>query len=353
MNSQNIPNRERELMTPEEELILIVDDERDIRDLLSLSLTLIGFKSQTAANAPSAIHLLSQSKFSLILIDLHLPQISGMELLKVVRETYPDVAVIIATGSDDRKTAIQAMHIGAYDFIVKPFDIEELAFSIRRALEKRHLALEVASYQQSLEEKVIQRTKQLEIKHKELEGIILNVIQSIVVMLEARDEYTAHHSHRVANLAVQLATKLGLEGKQLSEVRLAALLHDIGKIGIRESILHKTEPLTDKEMDHIKTHPLIAEQILRPIKQLESIIPAIKHEHEAYNGTGYPDGLAGEEIPLIARIISVVDAYDALTSQRSFRSALPHNIALQILLDGAGQIWDPQLVSIFKSLVNH
>lgn len=353
MNSQNIPNPEREFIRSEEELILIVDDEADIRDLLSLSLTLIGFKSQLAANATEAIDLLSQSKVSLMLIDLDLPQISGMELLKFVCQAYPDIAVIIATSSDDRKTAIQAMHIGAYDFIVKPFDIEELAFSIRRALEKRHLALEVASYQQSLEEKVVLRTKELETKHKELEEVILNVIQSIVVMLEARDEYTAYHSQRVANLAVQLATEVGLEGKELTEVRLAALLHDIGKIGIRESILHKTEPLTDEEMDHIKTHPLIAEQILRPIKQLESIIPAIKHEHEAYNGTGYPDGLAGEEIPLIARIISVVDAYDALTSQRSFREALPHNYALQILLDGAGQIWDPELVSIFKNLVKH
>lgn len=320
--------------------------------MLSLGLRAMGFTCDTAPDATEAIAKLAEREYALMLTDIRMPRVSGLQLLQFVREEYPDLAVIIATAADDHETAVTAMRNGAYDFIAKPFDLEEVGFSVRRALEKRRLALEVQAYQQALERKVAERTQALQVKNEELQRLFLNVIQSIATTLEARDKYTARHSQRVADLSVQLARRLGLRDQTIERVRLAALLHDIGKIGIRERVLHKEGKLTPLEMEHIKTHPSIAEQILRPLRQLESIIPPIKHEHEAWDGSGYPDGLAGEEIPLEARIIAVADAYDALTSDRPYRPALSHGEAMYILQEGAGRIWDPSLVRCFRQMMN-
>ncbi|MBA3533643.1 MAG: response regulator [Ardenticatenales bacterium] len=336
---------------PRTDLILVVDDEPDVRQVLSIGLRKQGFFCETAADATEAIARLAEKEFALMVSDIRMPRVTGLQLLQVVREDYPDLAVIIATASDDRETAVTAMRAGAYDYIVKPFNLEEIHFSIERALEKRRLALEVRAYQQSLERKVQERTWELQQKNEEMQRIILDVIASIAVTLEVRDEYTAHHSYRVADLSVRLAQQFGLQEPELEQVRLAALLHDIGKIGIRESVLHKEGKLTPEERKHIETHPLVAEQILRPLKHLQTIIPAIKHEHEAYDGSGYPDGLSGEIIPLEARIIAVADAYDALTSDRPYRLALPHQEAMEIMYEGAGRIWDPELVPLFERMM--
>ncbi len=333
------------------ERVLIVDDEADARRLLTLGLMSSGYECVQANSAAEAVEHLAEQDIALMLSDIRMPDVSGIELLAMVRERYPDLAVIMATAADDRHTAVVAMREGAYDYIVKPFNLEEVGFSVRRALEKRRLALEVRAYQESLERKVQERTRELQQKNDELERLILDVIALMAVTLEVRDEYTAHHSYRVAELAVELARYLGLPMIEVEEVRLAALLHDIGKIGIRESVLHKPGKLNTVEMDHIKTHPLVAEQILRPLKHLDGIIPAIKHEHEAYDGSGYPDGLAGEMIPLHARIIAVADAYDALTSDRPYRAALSHTVAISIMRKGAGHIWDPVLVERFEEVM--
>lgn len=352
MNPTRPPSPAPMIADQDDEMILVVDDEPDVREILSQGLRAMGFACETAGDATEAVAHLSERDFALMLSDIRMPRVTGLQLLQLVREEYPNLAVIIATASDDRETAVTAMRAGAYDYIVKPFNLEEVGFIVRRALEKRRLALEVQAYQQSLERKVAERTQALQTKNEELQRMILNVIQSIAVTLEARDEYTAHHSYRVADLSVQLAAELGMDAQELERVRLAALLHDIGKIGIRESVLHKEGKLTREEMDHIKTHPIIAEQILRPLRQLEPIILPIKHEHEAYDGSGYPDGIAGEAIPLDSRIIAVVDAYDALTSDRPYRLALPHEEAIRILKEGAGRIWDPRLVSIFDTMMD-
>ncbi len=324
-----------------EERILIVDDEPEACRLLSLGLRAMGFACEVALDAPKAMAQLASGNFALMLSDLSMPHISGLQLLQMVHGQYPDLAVIIATAADDRQLAVQAMREGAYDYIVKPFNLEEVGFSVGRALEKRRLALEVRAYQESLERKVAERTREIQHKTEELERLVLDVIAAIAVTLEVRDEYTAHHSYRVAELSVGLASFIGLPEEELEQIRLAALLHDIGKIGIRESVLHKEGKLTPKEMDHIKTHPLVAEQILRPLKHLDGLIPAIKHEHEAYDGSGYPAGLEGDGIPLASRIIAVADAYDALTSDRPYRSALTHEVAITIMLKGAGAYLGP------------
>lgn len=332
--------------------VLIVDDEPDVRQILFQSLRKHGYTCVMAGDATEAITHLASTTFGLMLTDIRMPRISGLQLLELVRVDYPDLAVIIATASDDRETAVQAMRLGAYDYLVKPFNLEEVHFSVQRALEKRRLMLQVRAYQEDLERKVEERTKEVRNKHEELERMVLNVIESIATTLEVRDEYTAQHSYRVARISVWLAKHLGLTAEEVEHIRIAALLHDIGKIGIRERVLHKEGGLTVEEMDHIKTHPIIAEQILMPLKHLHPFIPSIKHEHEAYDGSGYPDGLKGEEIPLAARIISIADAYDALTSDRPYRAALTHREATRIIREGAGRIWDPAIIPLFEEMVS-
>lgn len=336
--------------SPAVEPILIVDDEPDVRQVLSQSLRKYGFHCLTAGDAMEAITHLAAAPVGVMLTDIRMPRVSGLQLLELVRGEYPDLAVIIATASDERETAVQALRLGAYDYIVKPFNLEEVYFSVCRALEKRRLSIELRAYQEELERKVAARTKELRDKHLELEQMVLSVIEAIATTLEVRDEYTAHHSYRVATVSVWLAAHLGLSDEEVEHIRIAALLHDIGKIGIRERVLHKEGRLTAEEMDHIKTHPIIAEQILKPLEHLRYLIPSIKHEHEAYDGSGYPDGLAGEDIPLPARIIAIADAYDALTSDRPYRAALSHLEATRIIREGAGRIWDPTLISLFEEI---
>ena len=324
--------------------ILIVDDDATLCEALSQALRDCGYRCEQASSAEEALSCLEGREFALMLTDLAMAPLSGLRLLAIVCERYPDLAVIIVTAADDRSTAVEAMRMGAYDYLVKPVDLEEMLFSVGRALEKRRLARELGAYQESLERLVAERTE-------ELERTLLSVIQSIAMTLEARDEATAHHSYRVAEHAVALARHLGLPDEAVEEVRVAGLLHDIGKIGIREGVLQKPGKLTDEEMEHIKTHPLVAEQILRPFDHLQHLIPSIKHEHEAYDGSGYPDGLAGEAIPLAARIIAIADAYDALTSDRPYRGALSPREAMAIIREGAGRIWDPALVAPFEEVI--
>lgn len=331
--------------------ILIVDDDASICELLSQRLCKSGYPCATAASADHALRLLAERDFALMLTDSRMDPTSGLDLLQIVRERYPDLAVIIVSAADDRSAAVEAMRVGAYDYLVKPLNLEEVHFSVERALEKRRLSCELRAYQESLERKVEERTRELRAKHEELEQLLLSVIKSIATTLEVRDEYTALHSYRVAANSVALARHLGLRNDDVEQVRLAGLLHDIGKIGIREQVLQKPGKLTVEEMDHIKTHPLVAEQILLPFGQLQHLIPSIKHEHEAYDGSGYPDGLAGEAIPLAARIIAIADVYDALTSDRPYREAVSPQEAMGIIREGAGRMWDPSLIEPFAEVV--
>jgi putative two-component system response regulator len=329
------------------ERILIVDDEPDVREVLAWGLRALGYDCEAVADASHAMQALEEVAYALMLSDIRMPQISGLQLLKYAREYWPDVAVIMVTAMADRDTAVSAMRMGAYDFIVKPFEFDEVGFSVARALEQRRLALEVKAYQADLERKVSERTRELLERNEQLQQMLLGTVETIAITLEVRDEYTAFHSDRVARISVGIAEVLGLSSQEVEQIRLAALLHDIGKIGIRESVLHKQGKLTDEEFEHIKTHPLVAERILQPIKPLRNIIASVKHEHEHYDGNGYPSRLKGEEIPLAARIIAVADAYDALTSDRPYRPALSHEQAFEILREGAGRVWDPRLVEVF------
>ncbi len=327
--------------------ILVVDDERLVGAILERYLSQMGYSCLTAQDGPEALEKLKAHSCALALCDVRMPGMDGVELLKHIKEYDEDVAVIMVTAVDNREVAVQAMRAGAYDYLMKPFHLEEVLIGVQRALDNRRLLMERKEYQRDLERKVAERTRELAEKNEELQRLFISAIESIVLALQAKDEYTEGHSRRVSAHATAIARELSLSDAEVENIRLAALLHDIGKVGAKESILNKPGKLTAEEGDHIRSHPLIAASILEPITPLGETIDYIKHVHEAYDGTGYPGGLRGEEIPLGARIITVADVFDAMTSPRPYRPALDEDVVLDHLRKEAGQQFDPAVVEAF------
>jgi putative nucleotidyltransferase with HDIG domain len=327
-------------MTVNQETILIVDDEEAIRRLLHQKLSGEGYRCEEAGSAEQALDKLRSNTIELVLLDIKMPGKSGTELLPGIKASYLDTAVIMATSITDTSTAIQCMKEGAYDYLTKPFNLDEVILSVDRALEKRRLELENRDYRQHLEQKV-------EAQAKKIRALFLNAITALAYALEAKDIYTSGHSQRVAESAVAIAKEMGMPPDSISKIQLAGLVHDIGKIGVKESVLNKVGKLTDDEFEHIKAHCEIGEHILTPIVEDEEILKAVRHHHERYNGKGYPDGLSGEQIPLGARILAVADAYDAMTSERPYRKAMSDETACTEIERGKGTQFDTEVADAF------
>ncbi|MFC2062949.1 HD-GYP domain-containing protein [Chloroflexota bacterium] len=238
----------------------------------------------------------------LVLLDIRMPGKLGTELLPKIKAAYPDTAVIMATAIADTQTAIRCMQVGAYDYVTKPFNLDEVILSVDRALEKRRLELENRDYQRHLEHKV-------DIQARKIRTSFLGMVMALAHALEAKDSCTGGHSQRVAQIATAIAEKLGMPRHSIEKVRVAGLIHDIGKIGVRESVLSKPGRLTAEEFQHTKDHCEMGEYILVPIVNDREILGMVRNHHERYNGSGYPDGLSGEQIPLGARILAVADAF--------------------------------------------
>jgi len=273
----------------------------------------------------------------------------GIELLRNIRLADRDVAVIMVTGAPDLDGALEAMRLGAHDHLSKPLNLDHLALTVDRAIEKKRLVEENREYQRDLESKVEERTKQLYDANEELRRLFMGSIKALAQALEAKDEYTQGHSERVSEIAVGISKYLSLSEVEIQDIWLAGLLHDIGKIGVRESVLNKPGKLDASEWESIQRHPVVAERILCPIEELSAVISMVRHHHERFDGSGYPDGLQGADIPLGARILSVADAYDALTSRRPYRDALSVKEALSVLEDASGSQFDPVIVRAFVS----
>lgn len=322
------------------ERILIVDDEKAIRRLLQQKLLGEGYQCQEAGSAEQALGGLQAGALELVLLDIKMPGKSGVELLPEIRANYPDIAVIMVTAITDTTTAIQCMKQGAYDYLTKPFNLDEVAMSVHRALEKRRLELENRDYQQHLEQKVKEQAEKIR-------ASFLNAIAALAYALEAKDKYTSGHSQRVAEISVTIARELGMTQASIEKIRLAGLIHDIGKIGVRESILNKPVRLNAEEYQHIKYHSEIGEHILTPIVEDEEILKMVRYHHERYDGTGYPDGLSGKQIPLGARILAVADSYDAMTSERPYREAMNTETACIEIKCGEGTEFDSEVAEAF------
>jgi putative nucleotidyltransferase with HDIG domain len=306
--------------------------------------------------------LLKADQIDLVLLDIMMPGKPGPEVLKEIKAKYPDTAVIMVTAIADIQTAIGLMKLGAYDYIIKPVELNVLSVSLERALEKRNLIIENRDYQFHLEQRVEEQTKKIR-------QSVLNSITSLAYALEAKDKYTHGHSERVTEIAVAVARELTLPKGLLEKIRLAGLLHDVGKIGVSELILNKPGKLTSEEFELVKSHCEVGERILSPIIEDKEILEMVRHHHERYDGNGYPDGLSGKQMTQGASIIAVAeaytnilsqgalalavaDAYDAMTSDRPYRPAMPAEAACSELEKGKGKQFAPVIVDIFLSLQN-
>jgi putative nucleotidyltransferase with HDIG domain len=330
-------------MKESKESILIVDDEKNIRELVEKILSTEGYQCWTAENASAALQLLNRNDIQLVLCDIKMPGMNGNELIKRIFTKDNEMAVIMITAMIDINTAIECMKIGAYDYLLKPLNFDKLIISIERALERRRLIIENREYQQDLEKKVDTLADQIR-------DLTLNSIKALASALEARDTYTQGHSMRVTQYSLLVGEKLSLAKKKMEQLRLAGLLHDVGKIGVKEQVLNKPGKLTPEEYEQIKIHPQLSVKILQPVITDEEVISIIRHHHERWDGNGFPYGLKKEEIPLGSRIILVCDTFDAMTSNRPYRKALTKEIAFDELRRCAGSQFDQRMVKAFLSI---
>jgi response regulator RpfG family c-di-GMP phosphodiesterase len=321
-----------------------VDDEPHLRRLLSRLMRSEGFLCEEAENGLVAKEMLAKNPATLVLTDLHMPEMDGIALLRHVRQTYPDTAIILITAVADVETAVACLAEGAMDYLAKPFHPDEVRARVRQALEKRRLILENLDYQDRLEEKVA-------IQAQRIEDIFLASIHAIVDALELRDTYTHGHSIRVSRYSVLIARELGMPDEFIRQVELGGRVHDIGKIGVREQVLHKSSPLTDEEYRHVMEHPVTGWRTLQPLLRDHAIaLNVVRSHHERWDGLGLPDRLAGEAIPLEARIAAVADTFDAMTSHRPYRPQLPVEATIEELLRCRETQFDTRAVDAFVTL---
>lgn len=320
--------------------LLVVDDEEFIRQLVREQLEVAGFSVDLACHGEEALARMSERPYAILLTDIRMPVMDGISLLKDVSDRYPDTARIVMTANAGLETAVAALKAGAFDYLIKPFSFEGMLVTIRSALSKRAMAIQLRDYQETLERKVREQTDLIN-------SMYVRSIQSLIKALEAKDFYTRGHSQRVTLYSVAIGRRLGLEPDRLENLRRAGFLHDLGKIGIREAVLNKPSRLTDLEFDEIHRHPELAIRILSPIPFFRPILPYILHHHERIDGTGYPGHLAGGAIPLESRILGVADAFDAMTSTRAYRKVLPREEALREIERCSGSQFDPEVASCF------
>lgn len=321
---------------------LVIDDDPQVRSSIARLVETQGLACMQAESADAALALLEQTgDIPLCIADIHMPGMDGVAFLREARRLYPDMAILMLTAVADVATAVECLQLGALDYISKPVLLDEVRVRVGRALEKRDLVLQNRQYQQTLEIRV------RDLGHRNKQALI-NGVEMLVFALEAKDPYTSGHSLRVKEFAVKTGVQLGYTGETLAQIELGSKLHDIGKIGIREAVLNKPGSLSPEEFDHIKLHTLLGERILRPFLAEQPIVLRIaRSHHERLDGSGFPDGLAGADIPLEARIVSVADAYDAMTTNRAYRPPRAPAAAVDELQRAAGSQFDGEVVAAF------
>ena len=332
------------------EHILIVDDEEMIRDLLSSTLLQDGYVCHEASNVEEALELLNEQPIDLVISDIMMPGRTGVELLRDLKDIDQDIAVLMITGLSDMNTAMECVHLGADDYITKPFGINRVVLTVKNLIERRHLAIEKKNYQVSLEFKVMEQTTQIRKAMDELSNTYESTLTALVKALDAREKEVGSHSERVMNFAVFLGGKLGMDGREIQDLAKGALLHDIGKIGISDNILLKPGQLNDNEWIEMRKHPQVGYAILSEIDFLKGSAEIILSHHERFDGTGYPNQLKGENIPIGARIFSVIDTLDAMTSDRPYRKALPFDMVTSEIIKFSGTQFDPAIAKLFLSI---
>jgi response regulator RpfG family c-di-GMP phosphodiesterase len=321
--------------------VLIVDDELRLRQVLMRLMARDGFECAEAGSAEAALAYLERTPVTLVLSDLRMPGMDGTELLRAIRERWPETAVVMITAVADVEVAVACLSMGAMDYLTKPFHLEEVRARVRQALERRALLVEKRAYQLQLEERVAEQARRIE-------TLFLASMQSLADALEVKDPYTRGHSERVSRYSVAIAAALGLSADALEQIELGGHLHDLGKIGVREAVLNKPGPLTPEEYAHIMTHPVVGWRLLQPLLvEHPMALNVVRSHHERLDGRGVPDGLAGDAIPVEARVAAVADSFDAMTSHRPYRQGMTVEAATAELRRCAGGQYDPEVVEAF------
>ncbi len=338
--------------TPSQETtrILIVDDDASVREVIQVLLREEGYDCTAVGRAEDALDAARLTEYPLVICDVRMPGRDGFWLLEQLREVQPDSAVIMLTAFGDTEAAVQCLRNGAADYLLKPPRLTELVRAIERALGRRRLELARHRYRRSLENRVQEKTAELSLALENLQATYSQTLWTLVAALDAREHETGDHSQRVVRYTLAIARRLGLAEAQLPDLGRGALLHDIGKIGVPDAILLKRGPLAPEEWTVMRRHPQIGFHILQSVHFLAGTADMVLSHHERFDGSGYPHGLAGEKIPLSARIFALADTYDAMTSERPYRAGVSPDAARAEIERCAGTQFDPRCAAAFLSL---
>jgi putative two-component system response regulator len=307
--------------------ILVIEDDIDYGQMLADALENLNYKVYLSFSATGGLDIIREKKLDIILTDLKMPGISGLELAQKIVKMYLDIPIVLLTGINDLSLVKKALEIGVSDYIVKPVTLDELPVVIERNLQRK--LLEKRQFQNNRADS------------------LLKALKALMRALDAKDSYTYGHSQRVVRLAMKMAEELNLSSEENYTLQLAASLHDIGKIGMPDNILKKADSLEDIEMRKAKDHPVVGSEILGEIEELSEVASVVRHHHERYDGKGYPDGLKGNAIPLFSRILFILDAYEAIASDRVYRKGVGQQKALDVIRQNAGTQFDPAMVEVF------
>jgi response regulator RpfG family c-di-GMP phosphodiesterase len=330
--------------------ILIVDDEYSLLNLISSLLKTKGFKSDAAQNLNEAYGALSKRRYDIVFLDLTLPDGSGFKVLERALDIFPETLVVIITCIHDLEIAVSAIRKGAYDYITKPFSVTLFQDRLATVIEEWKSRTFTKSYQNYLETLVKEKTDELTKTVSTIEHVHDTTVLALGAALDLRDPETEEHCRRVSENSIRLGMNFGIKDSRLRSLKWGSYLHDIGKIGIPENILLKKGPLTDEEFSVVKRHSILGQVMIKNIDFLTGASEVVLYHHEKYDGTGYPMGLRGSEIPLFARIFAVVDAFDAMAYDRPYRKALTQKKVIKELKKGSGTHFDPDILEKFLQM---
>lgn len=327
--------------------ILVVDDDTSNLKMANHILSSENMRVSCLKSGEDTLNFLKENRPDIILLDIHMPGMDGFETLASIRqnESTADIPVIFLTADDDSSTETRGLREGAMDFIRKPFVPEVLLIRVRHTIDLIRLQTDLAH-------EVDRKTQEVIAQHEKLEKISMQIMQALSGAIDAKDTYTKGHSIRVAEYSREIARRIGLSEKAQDDIYMIGLLHDVGKIGVPDAIINKPAKLTDEEYAVMKQHPGMGAEILKNITEFPKLGTGARWHHERYDGRGYPDGISGEEIPLEARIIAIADAYDAMSSRRSYRNVLPQATVRSEVEKGKGTQFDPVYAEIMLNMID-
>jgi putative two-component system response regulator len=331
--------------------ILVVDDESTIRLVLAKYLRTRGFDVSTAESGNAALETLAGERFELMLCDVRMPGLSGVEIVPAALRTDPDLGIVMLSAVNDAPTATEALSNGVLDYLTKPIELAVLYEAVNRALHKRKLLKAQRRVERQIREEVETRTRELELEKEHLRELAVAMVNTLIMAMEAKDVFLRGHSARVGELAASIAEYMNLAPDVVEDARVAGRLHDVGNIGIREDVLNKPSALSPEEYDHVKEHVRIGVQILAPLRYIERAVTFVADHHEHWDGTGYPNAKSGDDISIGGRILCAADAFDAMTSKRAWREPMSPEDAVSHLRTVVGSLIDPRVYEALRVVV--